>query len=690
MKKLLLSSIILITAFIYLGRLSYLQLIDSSNKNPLEDTAIKAVYDYPERGHIYDRNGELLVANQPSYDVMVIPRDVKPLDTLEFCNLLRITEEDFKKKFKKAYTYSPRLPSVFVPQLSKLEYARLQEKMRKYEGFYIQKRSLRHYQTDVGANFLGYISEVNERDLQRNPYYQSGELIGRQGVEQQYEETLRGQKGVKFIQKDRFNRVIGPYKNGMFDTLPVQGKDIYLTIDQQLQEYGEKLMQNKRGGIVALEPETGEILAMVSAPSYNPALLVGRQRSENYTRLYYDSIAKPLYDRGLIAQYPPGSPFKTLNALIGLQEGVIDENTTFTCYHGYRYGRSSFMGCHCNSGSRNNLNRGIYESCNAYFANVYRRIIEKYPKASDGMARWEEHVRSFGLGSYLGYDLPNGKPGKVPSPELYNRYYGENRWFATNTLSNAIGQGEVLTTPIQLANLTAIIANKGYYFTPHIIKSIENDTIERSKYKTKHHTTIDPEHFEPVIDGMNDVYNKGTAKWIRIPGIEIAGKTGTAENFTKIDSVRVQLTDHSIFVAFAPVDNPKIAMAVFVENGYWGSRWAGRIAGLMIEQYLKGEVTSERMEQFVLEGSLEEEYQKPLSGKPFSINDGSKMMYPPGYGPYKPKQGRPKTTEVSAKEADATTTNPKKAPSKEPESTDIKPTQPKTTEPESTELKTSE
>ncbi|MCX2679967.1 penicillin-binding protein 2 [Galbibacter sp. EGI 63066] len=619
MRKLLLSSIIVIVAIVYIGRLSYLQLMDSSNKNPLDDTAIKAVYDYPERGHIYDRNGELLVANQPSYDVMLIPREVKPLDTLEFCNLLNITKEDFIKKYNKAYRYSPRLPSVFVPQLSKREYAMLQEKMRKYEGFYIQKRSLRHYMTDVGANFLGYISEVNERDLQNNTYYQSGELIGRQGVEKYYEEVLRGQKGVKFIQKDRFNRVIGSYKDGIFDTLPVPGKDIALTIDHKLQQYGEQLMVNKRGGIVALNPKSGEILTLVSAPGYDPQLLVGRKRSENYTRLYYDSIAKPLYDRGLNAMYPPGSPFKVVNALVALQEGVINERTTFTCYHGYRYGRRAFMGCHCGGGPRN-MDSGIYKSCNTYFANTYRQIIEKYPTSAEGMSAWEKHVESFGLGNYLGYDLPSGKKGSIPGAELYNKIYGEKRWFATNTLSNAIGQGEVLTTPIQLANLTATIANRGYYYTPHIIKKIENDTID-NKFTTKHRTTIAPEHFDPVIQGMHDVYNKGTAQWVRIPEIEIAGKTGTAENFAKINGERVQLTDHSIFVAFAPVDDPKIAVAVFVENGYWGSRWAGRIAGLMIEKYVKGEVTRKDMEDYVLNGSLEEEYAKPLSGESFFIND---------------------------------------------------------------------
>ncbi|MCF8715437.1 penicillin-binding protein 2 [Joostella atrarenae] len=621
MKKLLLSSIIVIIAIVYIGRLSYLQLLDNSNKNPLNDAAIKAVYDYPERGHIYDRNGKLMVANQPSYDVMVIPKDVKKLDTLEFCNLLNISKEDFEKKYHKAKVYSPRLPSVFVSQLSKKEYAILQEKMRKYEGFYIQKRSLRHYMTNVGANLLGYISEVNERDLKKYKYYQSGELIGRQGVEKEYEETLRGQKGVKFIQKDRFNRVIGPYKDGIFDTLPVPGKDIHLTIDNDLQKYGEELMIHKRGGIVAIDPKTGEILSLVSAPTYDPELLVGRKRSKNYTRLYYDSIAKPLYDRGLNAMYPPGSPFKTINALIGLQEGVIDPSTTFTCYHGYRYGRNSFMGCHCVSGTRNDLKRGIQESCNAYFANTYRRIIEKYPTSAEGMNTWEKHVESFGLGDYLGYDLPTGKSGKIPDADYYNKVYGERRWFATNTLSNAIGQGEVLTTPIQLANLTATIANRGYYYTPHIIKKIENDSVPH-KFVEKHQTTIDAKNFEPVVSGMASVYTNGTAKWLQIPEINIAGKTGTAENFAKIEGKRVQLTDHSIFVAFAPVEDPKIAIAVFVENGYWGSRWAGKIASLMIEKYIKGEITRTDMEDYLLEGSLEDEYAKPISGKSFTINDG--------------------------------------------------------------------
>jgi len=619
MRKLLLVSMIIILALVYIGRLSYLQLIDSSNKNPLEDTAIKAVYNYPERGYVFDRNDELLVSNQPAYDVMVIPKDVKELDIPEFCSLLNITEEDYHKKLEKATIYSPRLPSVFVPQLSKEEYAVLQEKMRKYEGFYIQKRTLRHYSTKAGANVLGYISEVNDRDLEENPYYLSGELIGRQGIEKQYESDLRGRKGVKFIQKDRFNRDIGSYKNGIFDTLPVQGKDIQITIDNELQKYGELLMQNKRGGIVAIEPKTGEILALVSAPSYDPALLVGRQRSKNYTELFYDSISKPLYDRGLLAQYPLGSPFKIVNALIGLQEGVIREETSFTCGGGYRYG-GRIMRCHCGRGS-NNLNTGIAKSCNAYFANTYRRIIESKSKPAEGMDVWAEHVKSFGFGNFLGTDLPAGRPGNIPTANTYDRAYGENRWGATYNISNAIGQGEVVATPIQLANLAAIVANRGFYYTPHVIKAIDGAPIEMEEFTKPKHTSVDEKYFEPVAQGMFDAYNIGTARGVRIDSINIAGKTGTAENFTRIDGKKVQLTDHSIFVAFAPVEDPKIAIAVFVEHGYFGARVAGPVAALMIEKYIKGHITRTDLEKRMLEKSLEEEYAKPFSGKPFSINE---------------------------------------------------------------------
>ncbi len=622
MRKLLLYLIIVTTGIVFVARLFYLQIYNTSFASLSEDNAIKIIYDYPQRGAIYDRNGRLLVTNQPSYDVMVIPRELKPFDTLEFCSILNITKDKLTQRLHKARVYSPRVPSIIIPQLTKDEYAYLQEKMRKFDGFYIQKRSLRDYQTVLAANVLGYIGEVNEALIQKDPYYLSGDLIGIDGVEKQYEKELRGIKGVKRIQKDRFNRDIGPYKNGRFDTLPVNGKDLTITIDRSLQAYGQKLMENKRGGIVALEPATGEILALVTAPTYKPELLVGRKRSPNFTKLYYDTIAKPLFDRGVKGEYPPGSPFKTINALIGLQEGVIDLKESIYCRMGYYYGKKGQkLGCHSHRTPLNMI-PGIANSCNAYFATVYRRIIEKYDTPQEGIDTWGKHVESFGLGNYLGNDLPEGKRGKVPTAEYYNRIYQypTYKWYATATLSNAIGQGEVLTTPIQLANMTAAIANRGYYYTPHIIKAIDGSPIENEYYTNPKITTIDKEHFDPVVQGMHEVYTKGTASFLQVKDIEICGKTGTAENFVKIDGVKTQLTDHSVFIAFAPKDDPKIALAVFVENGYWGARYAGRIASLMIEKYLKGVITRTDLEEWVFMHSLEGEYAKQYSGKPFKIN----------------------------------------------------------------------
>lgn len=622
MRKFLLVGLVIAVGLVFAARLLYLQVFNPSLKLLSESNAISAVYDYPERGYIFDRHGELLVANQPSYDVMVIPREIEALDTIAFCKLLNVSKERLTNVLNRARRYSPRLPSVVLPQLTKEEYASIQERLYKYKGFYIQKRALRDYQVKHSANVLGYIGEVNRRVIENDPYYQMGDLIGIQGVESQYEDTLRGVKGVRYLQKNRFNQVIGPYQNGVFDTLPKPGKDIQLTIDATLQEYGTKLMQNKRGGIVAIEPATGEILALITSPSYDPALLVGRKRSENFTKLYYDSIAQPLYDRALLAEYPPGSPFKVMNALIALEENVVDTQEVFTCYNGYRYGRKGFMGCH-NHKPRVNMIEGIYESCNTYFASVYRRVIEKYPSPQKGMDVWESHVRSFGLGDFLGNDLPTGRPGKVPNSDYYNKIYNypTYKWYSTATISNAIGQGEVITTPIQLANMTAAVANRGFYYTPHILKTVDGSPIKDSAFTVPKKTSISPEHFDPVIDGLYDVYNKGTAKFLQVPDIEICGKTGTAENFTRIDGKRVQLTDHSIFVAFAPKDNPQIAIAVFVENGYWGSRYAGRMASLMIEKYLKGTITRTDLETWVLSHSLEEEYKKPLSGLPFKINE---------------------------------------------------------------------
>ena len=606
MRKVLLPSLIILATSLLVIRIFYLQIVDDTLKLKSENNAIKKKYEYPERGYIYDRKGKLLVANQASYDIMVIPRELKNIDTLEFCQLLNITKEDFIKNIEKAKIYSPRLPSVFLSQLNKSEFAAFQEKIRKYEGFYFQKRSLRDYEVSFGANIFGFITQVNEKLVAKNPYYNSGDLIGKQGVEESYEDLLRGIKGVKYIQKDKYNREIGSYKDGKYDTIAVQGEDINLTIDAEIQKYGEELMVNKRGGIVAIEPKTGEILALITAPSYDPGILVGRQRSKNYTQLYHDSIAKPLYDRGLLAEYAPGSPFKILTGLIALQEGVIDENTTVFCNRGFSYARGRFMGCHCHGGALQ-LHRGIFESCNSYFATAYMKTINKYSKPAQAVDIWSKHAKSFGLGQFMGYDLPTGRRGNIPDSKTYKRVYPNGGWRSTTVVSNSIGQGEILMTPIQLANMMATIANEGYYYTPHIIKRIEGHKIDK-KFTTKHVTTIDKKYFKPIISGLFDVYNLGTARSLRVEGIDICGKTGTSENFAKIGGKKVQLKDHSIFVAFAPKDNPKIAIAVMVENGGYGATIAGPIASLMIEKYLRQKITRIDLEKRILATSLQSEY----------------------------------------------------------------------------------
>lgn len=610
MRKILLPSIIILTSLMIIGKIFYLQVIDDSLKLQSENNAIKKVFDFPERGYIYDRNGKLLVANQPSYDIMVIPREVKGIDTLELCKLLGITKEIFIEKIEKARVYSPRLPSVFIPQLNKKEYAAFQEKERKFEGFYTQKRALRDYQVNYGANIFGFIAQVNNKEIESNSYYNSGDLIGKQGVEKQYEEILRGIKGVKYFLRDKHNKVIGPYKEGKYDTLSQQGKDLILTIDGNLQQYGTELMVNKRGGIVAIEPSSGEILALISAPTYDPSLLVGRKRSANYTALYHDSIAKPLFDRSLQAVFPPGSPFKIVTGLVGLEENVINEKTNFTCNHGFFYGRGAFMGCHC--GQHNlQLNLGIAKSCNSYFSNVYMKTINKYESSSYAVDNWSNKVKSFGLGDYLGYDMPIGKAGLVPDSKYYEktRSYKKNQIRSSYIVSNAIGQGEVLATPIQLANMMAAVANKGYYYTPHIVKEIKGDTLDK-KFVTKHVVDVSEKYFEPMIKGLIDVYNIGTAWHLKSDSLLIGGKTGTAENFIRVKGKRYQLKDHSIFVAFAPADNPKIAIAVYIENGGYGATWAGPIATLMIEKYIKGTITRKDLEERMLNGSLSDEYQK--------------------------------------------------------------------------------
>ena len=612
-RSFLLYFLITLIGIIFIARLFQLQIIRGANYDPIRNSAVKIKYDYPERGYVYDRNETLLVANQLSYDIMIQPNKVSPLDTLEFCDLLKIDREYFLKSFRRAEKYATYKPSVFLKQLSKEDFAFLQEKLQKFKGFYIQKRIIREYPVKVAANVLGYIGEVNENMAKINNYYQQGELIGKDGIERQYEKILRGKKGKKFLSLNRFNTVTGSYLKGTYDTLSQNGKDLTLTLDIKLQAYAQKLMSGKRGGIVAIEPTTGEILALVTAPSYDPNMLVGRKRSKNSNFLMDPKNPdKPTYDRALMAQYAPGSPFKMMNALIGLQENVINSKTNFKCYEGYQYGRrkNEFMGCHCGIIAKPiYLKTAIARSCNSYFSNTFKRIVEKDNTPSEGLNSWSEHVKSFGLGNYLGYDLPAGASGRIPTGTFYDGRINY-RWNASSIISNAIGQGDVETTPIQLANFTAAIANKGYFYTPHILKQIDKTPIEDPKFTIPKKTTIDKKHFSPIIEAMHEVFKTGTGKWSQVNGIEICGKTGTVENFANINGKKTQLKDHSILIAFAPKKNPKIALAIFVENGGYGSTIAAPISSLLIEKYISGSISkaNKNREQRMLNLSLEKTY----------------------------------------------------------------------------------
>ena len=539
MRKILLFLIVITTSTVFIMRLFYLQVYASEPYSIYEDNAIRKVFTYPKRGYIYDRNNNLLVSNQPSYDVMIIPGMVKEIDTLEFCDLLKISKTYFDNKIERTSRYSRRIPSVFLAHLSKEDYGFLAEKIRKFDGFYIQKRNLRQYNTKIGANVLGYVAEVNRSNLEKDDYYSQGDIIGKQGVELSYEKYLRGEKGIKFIQKDRFNRDIGSYNNGLNDKNSKAGNDLIITIDSELQEYGELLMSNKKGAIVAIEPSTGELLSLVSAPSYNPNLLVGRERSKNYFELYKDSIYKPLIDKGLLSTFPAGSPFKVIVGLIALQENVINDKNTIFCGGEYIYGRNKkSMKCHCGGGYRNIYN-AISESCNSYFADAYRKTISINNNISENFDMWSEGVKSFGLGNYLNNDLPIGKKGMIPNSEFYDRWYPDFRWGPTTNLSNSIGQGEILVTPIQLANMIAAVANKGYYYTPHIIKQIQGDSIPL-RFRQKNIIEIEKKYFDIIEVGLAKVYKSGTGKLLNIPGIKICGKSGTAENFTKINGKKPQ------------------------------------------------------------------------------------------------------------------------------------------------------
>ena len=614
-RKNLLIWITIFSSVIFIIQLASLQLAsDSFNR----DFAVQEISVYPERGLIFDRNGELLVANQPMYELIIIPENTVEFDTIQLSNLIGIEHNDLSKRISSAIKYSTKLPSVIQSQISKEENAFLQEKIWQFDGFYLRKNSVRDYIRPFASNVIGYTGEVDQNDINSNPYYEKGEMIGKQGIESYYEERLRGVKGKRYFQKDRFNRIIGPYNDSKKDISPKKADNLTLTIDIKLQEYAESLLNNKRGGIVAIEPSSGEILTLVSAPTYHSNQFIGQDRTANFQSLLNDTINKPLFDRSLQAQYSPGSPIKILNALIGLQEGVINESTTIKCNAGHYYARNAFMACHNKLGTISNLRKGIYNSCNTYFAKTYKMIIDKYDSPSQGLDSWSKHIKSFGLGDYLGYDLSIGKKGFIPESNYYNRFYGNNRWSASTTISNSIGQGEILTTPIQMANFASAIANRGFFYKPHFVKKINNQS---NISLEKNFTSIDKGNFDAVINGMVDVVERGTARIAKIKNINIAGKTGTVENFILIEGEKKQLTDHSTFIAFAPAEDPKIVISVFVENGYWGSRWAAPIASLIIEKYLTGNVERKWLESRMINGSLLAEYEKPYKFQNFTINE---------------------------------------------------------------------
>ena len=585
-----------ISSFFILLKLFGIQVLDDSYKLSADNNVIKALTLYPERGYIYDRNGTLLVTNQRAYDLMVTPRHVKGMDTLELCNIIAIDKAYFDKQFSRARKYSRHRASVFVKEIAKKTAAELQEKLYKFPGFYLQERTMREYPQHSAAHILGYVSQVPDYVLKKKNYYKKNDNYGMSGVENSYEKELRGTQGVQYLIRDVWNRSKGKFENGKYDSLAVNGKDLELSIDIQLQEYAEQLMLNKKGAIVAIEPATGEILTLVSSPFYDPNLLIGRSRSPNFNRMYKDQD-KPLFDRSLLAEYPPGSTFKLLNALVGLQEEVIYSGTRFSCDEGWRFSAKLKVGCHAHR-SPLNLVESITQSCNAYYCNTFRRIVEKYPTAAEGYDNWRNHILSFGLGNFLNNDLYNGRKGRVPSVEFYNKQYGERRWKAPTVISLAIGQDALVVSPIQMANMCAAIANRGHYYTPHIVRKIAGEFLNDSTYTIPKYTSVDKKHFNTVIDGMERVFTSkhGTAKTARLKGIEVCGKTGTAEN--------PHGDDHSIFIAFAPKESPQIAIAVYVENGGWGSTWAAPIASLMIEKYLTGKVSNTKQEAFILNGNL--------------------------------------------------------------------------------------
>ena len=595
-RKYLIMGIFLLMGVLFTIRLISLQVFNSDYILSAESNVTRQVIQYPSRGLVYDRNGKIIVHNEAVFDLMVTPRYMKEFDTTELCKLLQIDKKTCLKKIKRAKrdSYLGREPEVFEKQIDKTTFAFLEEKLYQFPGFHVEPRALRKYPYNAAAHTLGYVGEVSSSILEKDKYYKRGDYIGITGIEKTYESELRGSKGRKIIMVDKYNRPKGSYQNGKYDTNAVRGNDLHSTLDIELQAYGELLMQNKRGSIVAIEPSTGEILSLVTSPTYDPNLLVGRVRGRNYGVLSKDTLV-PLFNRALMAQYSPGSTFKLVNALIGIEEGVLNEWTKYDCDGP----ESKPIKCTHYHIAPLEIVESIEQSCNPFHWQNFRRILEnpKYGSTVEGYEAWKQHVLSMGFNVRIRSDLSRGAKGNIPEQSYYDRIYGKNRWRALTVRSLSIGQGEILVTPLQLANLSCILANRGHYYEPHLVKSAGLKGSEPIELE-RHQTSIRPESFDLVIEGMYQVFvgDHGTARFNKVPDVDICGKTGTVQN--------PHGDDHSIFIAFAPKDDPKIALAVIVENSGFGSTWAVPITSLMIEKYLHDTISRPQVEERMINGYL--------------------------------------------------------------------------------------
>ena len=586
-RRLVIGGVAIFIVTVYLIRLFTLQLLSDDYKKNADSNAFLKKIEYPSRGAITDRHGRLLVYNQPAYDIMVVMNEEKGrLDTMEFCNALGITKEYFIKRMNdikdrnKNPGYSRFTEQVFMSQLSDKEFSVFQEKIFRFPGFYVQKRSIRQYQYPYAAHVLGDVAEVSKSDVENSDYYQPGDYIGKLGIERSYEEQLRGEKGVQILLRDAHGRVQGNYQNGKFDRRPVAGKNLTLGIDIKLQELGERLLEGKIGSIVAIEPSTGEVLCMVSSPTYDPRIMVGRQRGKNHLALSKD-VWKPLLNRAIMGQYPPGSTFKTTQGLTYMTEGIIDEHTLYPCARGFNY-RGLHVGCHPH-GAPTNLVQALCTSCNSYFCWGLFHMIgnrRRYRNVQEAMNTWRDYMVSMGFGYKLGVDLPGEKRGLIPNAAFYDKAY-KGSWNGLTVISISIGQGEVNLTPLQIANLSATIANRGYYYVPHVVRKVQGEQLD-TLYRRKHYTKASRKAYEYVVQGMRASVVGGTCHAANRADYLVCGKTGTAQN-------RGQ--DHSVFMGFAPMDNPKIAIAVYVENGGFGATYGVPIGSLMMEQYINGKLS---------------------------------------------------------------------------------------------------